>query len=68
MEEGKIHLGSESPIMQGPTSIFNTLLRAIGLDDRERELRVFYAPGEQAIAYPHLNVCALANIPRRTAT
>ena len=61
------HLGSESPVMQEPTSIFNTLLCANGLDDREWELRVFYAPGMQAIAYSHLNVCALTNSSRRTA-
>ena len=65
-QKENIQLGSESPIMQGPTSIINALLRASGLDDdREWELRVFNAPGEQAIAYSHMNVCALTNAPRR---
>ena len=39
-------LGSESPIMQGVTSILNNLLRVSGLDDREWEVRVVHAPGE----------------------
>ena len=39
-------LGRESPIMQGPASTFNNLLRVSGLDDREWELRVVVAPGE----------------------
>ena len=64
-QKENIHLGSESPMMQGPTLIFNTLLHASGLDDREWELRVFNAPGEQAIAYPHVNDCALTDAPRR---
>ena len=39
-------LGSESPIMQGVTSILNNLLRVSGLDDREWEVPVVHAPGE----------------------
>ena len=46
MKRNSIHLESESPIVQGPTFIFNTLLRASGLDDREWELCVFNTPGE----------------------
>ncbi len=40
--------GSERPEMQGVLEIFNRLLRASGLDDRDWEFRVVLNPSEQA--------------------
>ena len=37
-------LGSDDPGMQGFTSIFNRLVRASGLDDRDWEFRVVLDP------------------------
>ena len=36
--------GSENPQMQGPISVFNRLIHASGLDDREWEFRIVNAP------------------------
>ncbi len=39
-------LGKDDPEMQGLLSVFNRLVRASGLDDRDWDLRVVRAPGQ----------------------
>lgn len=42
----KFSLGSDDPGMQGIVTIFNRLIRASGLDDRDWEFRVVLDPSE----------------------
>ena len=42
----KCSFGSDHPGMQGVNLIFNRLIRASGLDDRDWEFRVVLAPSE----------------------